>query len=350
MSLEFRQAADGLNVYGVASKTAVPYEMGAYSEIVERGAFRSTLSQRPDVVLRIEHMPAPVLARTTAGSLRLSEDADGLRYDATLDEQDRDAQDASRKVRAGLLSESSFAFRVTRQKWNDDYTERRIQEVDLNRGDVSLCAYGASPTTTSTMRAAEMSFEQRRAVAGQIGEAFGPFVFRAGLLAPSIAVPATEARAGKYTQAQIDALGRQGKAFRNPDGHYSFPINDRQDVLAAIHSTGRSGLTNKAPLRRFIIARAKALNASRLIPANWNADGTTRSQHAAAELSYRTSALYLDELAVALHFPQSPLATEIIRRSRRPRPTHGAMADPRLLRARRAGQLAELEYLALRRP
>ena len=79
-----------------------------------------------------------------------------------------------------------------------------------------------------------------------------------------------------YSQAEVDELGKAGKAFKNPDGHYSFPIANRSDLLNAIHATGRSGLADKAPLRKYIIARAKALNASRLIPGSWSSDGSTK--------------------------------------------------------------------------
>jgi hypothetical protein len=47
----------------------------------------------------------------------------------------------------GDLDEMSFAFRVTRQEWNDAYTERWINEVNLNKGDVSIVNYGANPHT-----------------------------------------------------------------------------------------------------------------------------------------------------------------------------------------------------------
>jgi hypothetical protein len=47
----------------------------------------------------------------------------------------------------GDLDEMSFAFRVTRQEWNEDYTERWINEVNLSKGDVSIVNYGANPHT-----------------------------------------------------------------------------------------------------------------------------------------------------------------------------------------------------------
>jgi hypothetical protein len=46
----------------------------------------------------------------------------------------------------------SFAFRTIRQEWNDDESERRLLEVSLDRGDVSIVTNGAQPATTSTLR------------------------------------------------------------------------------------------------------------------------------------------------------------------------------------------------------
>ena len=149
---EVRSADDGtLRIAGYASVTETPYEMGFYREQISRGAFAKTLSENPDVQLLVNHEGLP-LARTTNGSLVLREDERGLYYEATLDASDPDAQQLARKVAAGLMDQSSFAFRVTRQTWDDDYENRTIQEVSLDRGDVSVCNYGASPTTTVSMR------------------------------------------------------------------------------------------------------------------------------------------------------------------------------------------------------
>jgi hypothetical protein len=41
----------------------------------------------------------------------------------------------------------SFAFRVTRQEWSPDYSQRDITEVNLSKGDVSIVNYGANPHT-----------------------------------------------------------------------------------------------------------------------------------------------------------------------------------------------------------
>jgi HK97 family phage prohead protease len=78
------------------------------------------------------------------------------------------------------------------------------------------------------------------------------------------------------TQAEVDAFGKVGKAFKNPDGHYSFSIESNADLLNAIKAVGRSGADHDK-LRKWIIAQAKKLGSSDLIPDSWNSDGTIRT-------------------------------------------------------------------------
>jgi HK97 family phage prohead protease len=151
-TFEAQDAGLEFKLSGYGSVTETWYEMGSsYTETIKRGAFERTLAQNPDVQLLINHEGLP-LARTSipagrVGSLQLSEDSHGLHFEAQLNRNDADAQTLMRKIRDGLMDECSFAFRVVRQSWNDDHTERTIQEVSLDRGDVSICNYGANPST-----------------------------------------------------------------------------------------------------------------------------------------------------------------------------------------------------------
>lgn len=155
--VELREDLDGsIHFTGYASTTNTPYDMGWYTEQIGRGAFKKTLAENPDVVLNLNHgaggsgLP---IARTKAGNLRLSEDRKGLRVEADLDPQDPDVQLLARKMTSGNLDgQMSFAFRAIRQVWNDDYTDREIQECDIHRGDVSVVTQGANPTTSSAIR------------------------------------------------------------------------------------------------------------------------------------------------------------------------------------------------------
>lgn len=163
--LEVRDNPDGaLTLGGYASTTGHAYDMGWYSETIARGAFKSTLGQTPDVQLLVNHEGLP-LARTTNGSLTLREDDTGLAFDATLDADDVDAKRVHAKVASGLMDQCSFAFRVTRQEWDEDYENRTITEVSLDRGDVSVVNYGANPITSVSARSlftdmAEMTDEE----------------------------------------------------------------------------------------------------------------------------------------------------------------------------------------------
>lgn len=156
--------ADRLRVQGYASTTGPPgYEMGFYRETVAAGAFRSTLARSPDVQFLINHDGLP-LARTTNGTLLLREDGVGLNFTADLDSSDTDSSRVVSKIRDGLLTECSFAFRCVRDRWDDDYENREIQELDLHRGDVSVVTFGANPTTSVQALAARRAAATEAAV------------------------------------------------------------------------------------------------------------------------------------------------------------------------------------------
>ena len=92
------------------------------------------------------------LARTSAGSLKLSEvtkgPETGLWLEATLDPDDPDAQILQRKLASGALDgQASFSFRIAEQKWSEDYKRRTVIQANLQHGDVTAVIHGANPTT-----------------------------------------------------------------------------------------------------------------------------------------------------------------------------------------------------------
>jgi HK97 family phage prohead protease len=144
---------------GYASVTSQGYQMwdefGPYTEVVACGAFEATLAlEGLDVPLVLQHDSLRRIARTTNGTLRLSEDDTGLLVDADLDPADSDVAYITPKMRAGLIDEMSFMFHITEGQWSDDWTEFHINAVDINRGDVAIVGYGASPLTSAALRAA----------------------------------------------------------------------------------------------------------------------------------------------------------------------------------------------------
>ncbi len=123
-----------------------------FKETIAPGAFRKTLSETPDVRLLINHEGLP-LARTKNGTLTLSEDERGLFMDAEIADT-TEGRDLYKLVERGDVDQMSFAFRVIRQKWNEDRSVRTLTEVSLADGDVSVVTYPAYPTTTVEAREA----------------------------------------------------------------------------------------------------------------------------------------------------------------------------------------------------
>lgn len=162
VALEVRAApTDGgpTTVQGYASVVDEPFQMwdwaGDYNEVVRPGAFAKTLGETPQVQLLLNHGGLS-MAYTKAGSLRLAEDSTGLHIEADVNPLRGDVRDLLAALEDGDVDEMSFAFRVTRQVWSPDWTQRDILEVDLHRGDVSVVNFGANPATSVSMRGMDL--------------------------------------------------------------------------------------------------------------------------------------------------------------------------------------------------
>lgn len=156
------QGDAGPGFTGYASVTEQGYEMwdffGPYMEIVSAGGFGKTLASHPEVPLVLQHYPQLRLAATWNETLALAEDDEGLRVDAeNLDMRVSYVADTVYNLERDLYREMSFMFWVTAGQWSPDYTEYRINEVDLNRGDVSIVGFGANPLTSAELRSGQLS-------------------------------------------------------------------------------------------------------------------------------------------------------------------------------------------------
>lgn len=134
-----------------------------FREVVEPGAFDAAIG-RDDVRALINHEPTLILGRTASGTLRLSVDQNGLRYEIDPPETSY-ARDLQESVRRGDVSQSSFAFRVVREDWErpdeSGLPLRRVQEVELY--DVSPVTYPAYAGTSVSTRAQASAQAQQQA-------------------------------------------------------------------------------------------------------------------------------------------------------------------------------------------
>jgi hypothetical protein len=110
-------AVAGGTLRGYAALFDVEAEIaGLFLERIAPGAFRSALARPDDVRALFNHDPSLLLGRTANGTLRLTEDARGLRYEVTLPGTAA-GQDVRELVSRGDVTQSSFGFTVREETW-----------------------------------------------------------------------------------------------------------------------------------------------------------------------------------------------------------------------------------------
>lgn len=138
-----------------------------FAERIMPSAFDRAVKE-DDVRALFNHDPNQILGRTAAGTLALSVDKTGLRYEITPPDTDQ-ARAVVEAIRRGDLTGSSFAFtadevvfREIKDSKTDDVTVvREIHRASLF--DVGPVTYPAYEATTTGVRAAGELAEARQA-------------------------------------------------------------------------------------------------------------------------------------------------------------------------------------------
>lgn len=154
--IELRAAAEGDGPGVVIGYAAVfdkwSEDLGGFREIIRAGAFAGCLSQ--DVRALANHDPSQLLGRSTSGTLRMKEDAVGLRVEIDLPDTHH-GRDIATSVRRGDMDGMSFAFTLDfdGSEWNFDASPatRTITRIK-NLYDVGPVTYPAYPDTSASMR------------------------------------------------------------------------------------------------------------------------------------------------------------------------------------------------------
>jgi len=155
----------GPKIIGYASIfDSLSEDLGGFREIVKPGAFTRTLRENADVRALVDHDPSKILGRSKAGTLRLSVNAKGLRYE--IDPPDTTVgKDIMTSIRRGDVDGSSFSFRTVLDEWRMEgpVVIRELLDVDLV--DVSPVTYPAYPAAEVALRSLE-AFKKASAVLG----------------------------------------------------------------------------------------------------------------------------------------------------------------------------------------
>lgn len=137
--------------------------MWGFREIIMPGAFDDVLND--DVRALFNHDPNFILGRSTAGTLSLSVDETGLKYDIIAPDNQTIRDLVLAPLQRGDITQSSFAFKISRN--GDDWYENEdgvvIREIHkISRlYDVSPVTYPAYQEASSTVRSFEAWKEAR---------------------------------------------------------------------------------------------------------------------------------------------------------------------------------------------
>ena len=153
---ELRIKADGdkRKIVGYAAKfNVLSSDLGGFREQLAPHAFDACLASNPDVAGLFNHDANLVLGRTTAGTMRLSVDAVGLKYE--IDPPDTSfARDLLVSMQRRDVHSSSFGFICNNDTWKEDANGQIIRTVlDATLFDCSPVTFPAYPDATSGVRA-----------------------------------------------------------------------------------------------------------------------------------------------------------------------------------------------------
>jgi HK97 family phage prohead protease len=133
----------GRKITGYAATFDHTADLGRFKERIKPGAFTRSLGK--DILCLMDHDAGKVLGRTKSGTLRLTEDASGLKYELDLPDTTT-GRDLVEMATRGDLGGMSFGFTVPKdgQEWISD--TRILTAVDL----VEISVVSAHPAYEGT--------------------------------------------------------------------------------------------------------------------------------------------------------------------------------------------------------
>jgi uncharacterized protein len=172
-SFELRAAADddGFTLEGYAAVFDEPTRIdsweGRFDEVIARGAFAKTISERTPV-LQFDHGHDVATGSVPIGAIEeIREDDRGLFVRARLHDNAR-VEPIRQAIESGAIDGMSFRFRVTREEWDETDVDptRTIREVDLfELGPVVFPAYEATTVGVRSLMAGLDADERSRLIA-----------------------------------------------------------------------------------------------------------------------------------------------------------------------------------------
>lgn len=146
-------AATPGHLSGYAARFNSEAVIGDFCEVIRAGAFTRSLASAQNVRALYHHQGDALLGTTRSGTLKLTEDAQGLRFDLALPDTSH-GRDLAVLVERGDVSGCSFGFVVPSggDRWEQRGAQmvRELLNVDLH--EITLTADPAYPDTTIAKR------------------------------------------------------------------------------------------------------------------------------------------------------------------------------------------------------
>jgi HK97 family phage prohead protease len=157
---------------GYAATFEQPFEMwdawgDPYDEVLSAHACNRTLANGCDTQFLVGHDESGLpMARTRSGTMTLSADSSGLlTFVPRLDGRNPQVLQLASAMERGDVDEMSIGFIAAQQQWSKDWMTRRIDEISLHRGDVSIVCWAANPNANgASLEALPVSEAARRAL------------------------------------------------------------------------------------------------------------------------------------------------------------------------------------------
>jgi HK97 family phage prohead protease len=175
-TIEYRDMGNGEKKPVIAGYAAVfnseSRNLGGFVETIHPNAFDEVLAEGPDVIGVFNHDRNLLLGRTGNGTMKLTKDPYGLRYEITPNENTTIGRDVIEWVKDRTVVGSSFAFAIKRDggdSWSTDgqrgIRKREVKAIGLleDVGPVVRPAYDTSSVVVS-----------RRAIEMALGESHRP--------------------------------------------------------------------------------------------------------------------------------------------------------------------------------
>ena len=208
---ELRANTESRTIIGYAAKFECWSEpiMGWFREKIDRDAFSEC--DVTDVIMCFNHNIDSILARTTSGTLTLSTDDEGLRFEFEAPATSL-GNDMVELVRRGDISKCSFKFTVEEDEWlyaskenGLEYDERTIRKID-KLYDVSLVVYPAYTDTEASLRHLEERKQQFLNTQHYEEDSNHP---QAGVAVDEAEAPAADSQVARENPATLDSQSRR---------------------------------------------------------------------------------------------------------------------------------------------